>query len=323
MPPPEGTPKEEEEPQPEEQARPKSRSRKARRRSSARKAQEERDQELEERGRSRNEMWNQAYTGLKSRNDWTPTEEAESPSKSPAGLHSRSHEPRRLDLEQHTPNPFGIATPLNEGLTERFCREEACHEEEEEQETAPSQEAASGSGGPNPNLQIPQETPLGKHRRKGEQFDPKVEMETEPEGRDLGKEAEEEAAAAEAAQNAANRAAAANEASRIATEEANKSIAAAQNLAKEVLQAAQIPTPATPNTTQASASASASEAPDPGRILRELLLCPPGTVPPRSLTPIEALEARGESLPDNIHPAWMEWKSLKDSNKKYKQRPQS
>ena len=70
-------------------------------------------------------------------------------------------------------------------------------------------------------------------------------METEPERRDLGKEAEEEAAAAEAAQNAANCAAAANEASRIATEEANKSIAAAQKLAKEVLQATQIPTPAT------------------------------------------------------------------------------
>ena len=77
-------------------------------------------------------------------------------------------------------------------------------------------------------------------------------METEPPERDLGKEAEEEAAAAAAAQNAANCAAAANEASRIATEEANKSIAAAQNLANEVLRAAQIPTPATPNPTQAS-----------------------------------------------------------------------
>ena len=214
---------------------------------------------------------------------------------------------------------MGIVTPLNEGFTERFCREDAFQEEEEEQETAPPQEAASGSGGPNPNPQIPQETPqetpLGKHRRKGDESDPKVEMETEPEGRDLGKEAEEEAAAA-AAHNAASCAAAANEAARIAAE-ANKSIAAAQNLAREALQAAQIPTPATPNPTQAS------EAPDPVRILRELFLGPPGTVPPRSLTPIETLEARGESLPDNIHPAWMEWESLKDSNEKSKQRLQS
>ena len=133
-------------------------------------------------------------------------------------------------------------------------------------------------------------------------------METEPAGRDLGKQAEEEAAAAAAAQNAANCTAAANEASRISTEEANKSIAAAQNLAKEVMRAAQIPTPATPNPTQASASTTVpEEAPDPVRILRELLLCPPGAVPPRGFTPIQALEARGESLPDNIHPAWMEW----------------
>ena len=212
---------------------------------------------------------------------------------------------------------MGIATPLNEGLAERFCREEAFHEEEEEQETASPQEAASGSGGPTLNPQIPQEAPLGKHRRKGDKSDPKVEMETGPEGRDLGKEAGEEAAAAAAAQNAASCAAAANEASRIATEEANKSIAAAQNLAREALQAAQILTPATPNPTQAS------EAPDPLRILRELHLCLPGTVPPRSLTPIEALEAKGETLPDNIHPAWTEWKSSKDFSKKYKQRLQS
>ena len=194
-------------------------------------------------------------------------------------------------------------------LPNDFCREEAFQEEEEEQETPQPQEAASGPGGPNPDPQIPQETPLGKRRRKGHQPDPKVEMETEPEGRDLGKEAEEEAAAA-AAQNAANCAAAANEASRIATEEANKSIAAAQKLAEEVMRVAQIPTPATPNPTQASASTAPEEAPDPVRTLRELLLCPPGTVPPRSLTPIEAPQARGESLPDNIHPAWMERKKF-------------
>ena len=191
MPPPSKTPKEETEPQPDEQARPKSRSRKARRRSSERKAQEARDQDQEERGRSRSELWNQAYTGLKSRNDWTPTEEAESPTKAPAELPSQSQEVRKLDLEQHTPNPMGTATPHNEGLTECYCREEAFHEEGEEQETAPPQEAAPGSGGPNPNPQIPQETPLGKHRRKGDKSDSKVEMEAESEGRDLGKEAEE------------------------------------------------------------------------------------------------------------------------------------
>ena len=249
---------------------------------------------------------------MKSRNDWTPTDEVESPSKS-SSEPSQNQEPRRLDLEQNTPNPLGIATPLKESLTERFCREEAFQGEGEEQEAPPQpQEAASGSGGPNPDTQIPQETPLGKHRRKGDKPDPKVEMETEPAGRDLGKEAEEEAAAAAAAaQNAANCAAAANEASRIATEEANKSIAAAQNLANEVLRAAQIPTPATPNPTQNATSATTQEQlPDPIRILREFLLCPPGTVPPRSLTPIEALEARGETLPDSIHPAWTEWKKF-------------
>ena len=109
MPPPENTPKEEEEePQPEEQARPKSRSRKARERPSARKAYEEINKDIEERDRSRNEMWNQAYTGLKSRNDWTPTEEAESPSKSSSEPPNQNQEPRRLDLEQHTPTkPLG------------------------------------------------------------------------------------------------------------------------------------------------------------------------------------------------------------------------
>ena len=154
MPPQHKTPQKEAEPQPNEEARPKSRARKARRRSSERKGQEARDQE--ERDRSRNGLWNQGYTGLKSRSDWTPTEEAESPTKTPAEPFSQNIEVRKLDLEQHTPNPMGIATPLNEGLTERFCREEACHEEEEEQETAPPQEAASSSGGPNPNIQIPQ-----------------------------------------------------------------------------------------------------------------------------------------------------------------------
>ena len=142
-------------------------------------------------------MWNQSFTGLKSRNDWTPTDEVESPSKSSSEPPNQSQEPRKLDLEQNTPNPLGIATPLNEGLTERFCREEAFQGEGEEQEVpqeAPQpQGAASSSGGPNPDPQIPQETPLGKHR-KGEQPNSKVERETEPPERDLGKEAEEEAA---------------------------------------------------------------------------------------------------------------------------------
>ena len=151
-----------------------------------------------------------------------------------------------LTLSRITPNPIGIATPLNEGLTERFCREEAFQEADEE-ETAPPQEAASSSGGPNPNTQVPQESPLGKHRRKGDKPNPKEEMETEPEGRDLGKEAEEEAAAAAtAAQNAAACAAAANEAARFAAEETEKAVAAADEVANEATEAAQIPTPATP-----------------------------------------------------------------------------
>ena len=320
MPKPSQTPKEEE-PQPNEQpneeAWPKSRSRKARRISSERKAQEARDQE--ERDRARNEFWNQAYTGLKSRNDWTPTEEAESPTKAPAEP-SQSQEVRRLDLEQQTPNPMGIATPFNAGLAERFCREEAFHEEGEVQETAPPQEAASSSREPNPDPQIPQETLVGKHRRKGDKLDSKEEMETEPEGRDLAKEAEEEATAAAAAINAASCAAVANEAARIAAEEANKSVAAAQQIANEATRAVEIPTPATPNPTQASA---ASEYPDPARNLRELLPCPPGTVPPRGLTPLEVLEARGETLPDSIHPAWIEWKNRETSTRDFKSRQQS
>ena len=237
MPPPKNTPKVETEPQPEEQARPKFRSRRDRKRFADKKAQEEMD-------RSKHVEWNQAFTGLESRNDWTPTEEVESPSKS-SSEPNQNQEPRRLDLEQNTPNPLGIATPLNEGLTERFCREEAFQGEGEEQEAPPQpQEAASGSGGLHPDTQVPQETPLGKHRRKGDKPDTKAEMETEPPGRDLGKEAEEEAGAAAAAQNAANCAAAANEASRVAN---------------EVLRATQIPTPATPNPTQTGTPATTQE----------------------------------------------------------------
>ena len=150
MPPP-TTQKSKEEPQPNEEARTKSESRKARKRSSDREAQESREQ-------ARKPFWNQGYTGMKSRNDWTPTRDAEvTPTHTPTeAIPSENIRKMNLD-EQLTPNPEGISPPVNDGLTERF--EEALQEDEMLEEIAPPQEAASSSGGASPKTPDPQEPP--------------------------------------------------------------------------------------------------------------------------------------------------------------------